>query len=186
MMRMHPGYITASCNVCLQQYLPWPPGEDAEDTESVASRDSHVREMNRVSTLWDTNPKFKKDIQTYKKRFRATGKPRLTFQRYLRGKKEELEDFSSPLITRIQEYRDTKIQEIKNSQEYREFLTKERSLKAYAGYLHRAYRIWSFRGLREKPGMRRIHFARWYSSSSYMIRYAMRMRLGRGRRMRRP
>ncbi len=186
MRRMHPGYITASCNVCLQQYLPWPPEEhlQEQDNRSVNSEESHIREINRVSTLYDTNPKFKKDIQTYKKRFSATNKPRLTFQRFLRRKREELNEFANPLITRIREYCDTKIQEIKASQEYREILTKERSLNAYTSYLRRTYRMWSFRGLREKPGLRNLHFPRYLRSSSYLIRYAMRMRIGRGRRMR--
>ncbi len=137
--------------------------------------DTYEREAQRVSTLYDTDRKFKKDLQAWKKKAREVSKPHRVFRNYLSVKREQLKLFTEPLERQIREYRRSKIDEIKNSQEFKTLVSKNRAANALLGRFFRTYSMTSLYSLRTKPGFRNLQSYRFRRSPQRLIRKYMRV-----------
>jgi hypothetical protein len=164
------------CPTCDQRYLQRNLFQDYDDDDPAHDIQQQT-ESERINTLFDTNPNFRKDIKLYRKKVVEASKSRRIFERYVRVKKELLKSFVEPLERQIQEYRNTKIEEIKNSQEYKTFVTKDRAVKAFFAKFPRTYRMDSFWYLRNKRGCKNLSTYRYRRSPQSLLRRNMRVRM---------
>lgn len=156
-------------------------GEE-EDTHSVNSTNSRQQQETRLSNLWDTNPTFRKDVQTYMKATRNVSKPRVAFQRLVKTKKTELIPTYTQIKAQYEGLYNVKKDEIQASAEYKTYKSASARQARYWNLLRQKYEIttWALHGLRGKRGcksIRRPFF--WRDSPEYFIRRALRLRLPR-------
>ena len=168
------------CVVCHQGLFPDIEGEVEEDNNTHGTPQSAQIAETRISNLFDTNEAFRKDIQKYKHAVRGISKPKAAFKKLAAAKKAEL----TPIWTQIKHQYEglyhTKKDELTQSQEYKAYKTADARVSRLWTNLRAKYNVnaWSLRGLRTKPGYKRLYrYNSWRDSPPRVIRRALRLRL---------
>jgi hypothetical protein len=185
-VRLAIDFSDVECVTCRQPLLPpveEPEGEEEEEAQqedNASVENASVDSRTRIQTLWLTNDRFKASIKAYHKATRDASKPRVAFTKLLAQKKAELAPRFLLMKAQYEGLTGVKKDEIKESQEYKEY---RKSLIKYTGIytrLRQNYRIhfYDLRYLRGFRGLRSLGRGRcrWRESPSYMIRRAFRLR----------
>jgi hypothetical protein len=151
-----------------------------ENNPETQTQDQPQRERQRVHTLWNTNPEFKKDLKTYMKSQRDMARPLRAFQTVLTTKKRELNEIYMPIKLRLEGIYNTKKDELMNTDECKAYRRALARCQRYYTLVHTKYTLTNsaFYYLREKRGCKRLkrYRHRWASAPQWMIRRAIRFR----------
>lgn len=156
--------------------------EEQEEAQSVESTHSGTHEQTRLSNLWDTNPTFRREVQTYMKATRDVSKPRIAFQKLVKTKKTELLPTYTQIKAQYEGLYNVKKDEIQASVEYKTFKSASARQARYWNLLREKYDVttWGLHGLRGKRGCKSIRRPfYWRDTPQYIIRRALRLRLPR-------
>lgn len=175
------------CAVCEQPFLPQEHqedheeiNEDHEEQASVHSDDSNLG-YTRIRTLYDTNPRFRRDIKTYMHAQRSMNKPRKEFQALLATKKAELVAPYTLIKAQVEGLYSVKKDDIMNSEQYKAYKRADGRVTRYYSNLQRNYNIrsYQFTGLHHIPGLKRLQKPahRYWSTPARLVRRALRLRL---------
>jgi hypothetical protein len=171
------------CVVCHQRLLPdfEEEHEEEEEEEEEQTDNETVASRTRIRTLWLTDEGFQKKMKSYHKANRELSRPLGAFSRFLAIKKAEVHSRFALLKAQYEGISNVKKNEIKESQEYKQYRSSLAKVNTLYSKLHQEYNIQSyqFHYLHIYPGLktleRRRH--RWSQHPGRMIRRALRLRL---------
>ena len=158
--------------------------DNDENEHGIAQFEQPVQgnEEIRISTLYDTNEEFRKDIKKYMAATRGVSKPRLAFQKLCQAKKVELAPTYALMKAQYEGLYAIKKEQLVTSDEYKAVRRAEAKYTRHWSILREKYNIRSssLETLRTKRGCKSIHrLAWWRTRPQSLIRRALRLRLPR-------
>jgi hypothetical protein len=159
--------ILTNCAICDLVF-----NENQHDENLHIHGNAEISEETRIQNLYNTNTIFKDAAKKLVKQKSTTSSKRGKLQKLCKQKKNEVRNQLLVIKAQLEGITETKKAEIRNSQEYKEYLKSQRTYTLLENKLRSDYNCSPkllARALHEKPGFKRFNPRHRWSHASYYL-----------------